>query len=102
MYPELLQLENSGYSGQGKTLRVRCQLNAALQLVEEVRWDLPVVMDHSPHLSLADPVPRLHCQLHPGSQVQLVLGRSLAVQRSDIYHLHIGLYATNHILSDQQ
>ena len=45
----------------------------AVQLVEEVRWDVPVVVDHRPHISLADLVPRLHCQLHPGGQVQLVL-----------------------------
>ena len=32
------------------------------------------MVDQSPDLALADQVPRLHCQLHPGRQVQLVLG----------------------------
>ena len=70
----VLQSENSGDPGQVKTLRVRCDLDGSLQLVEEGRWDVPVVVDQGPDISLADLVPRLHCQLHPGSQVQLILG----------------------------
>ena len=85
----VLQSENSGHSGQVKTLRVGCDLDGLLQLVEEVGRDVPVVVDQGPDISLADLVPRLHRQLHPGSQVQLILGaESSTAEISSLVHSH--------------